>query len=264
MRLSIIIPVLDEGEAIAPALDALTDLRALGVEVIVADGGSRDATVQRARLRSDRVVAAPRGRAAQLNAGAQKASGDVLLFLNADARLPREAERLILDGLERSGRAWGCFGLAFEGSDLLLSCVAFLLNLRPWITGVASGDQAIFAKADAFRSAGGFPAIPLIEDIALCKSLKRFGRPLCLPQRVVTLGRRLRAVGVLPTISLMARLRLAYAFGTDPAELAQRYGAVSAPTPPAQRPDPLNRGESAQARPRSAAPRRSGFPAAAP
>src|SRR5437667_4248373 len=109
LRLSIIMPVLDEGEGIAAALDALAELRALGTEVIVVDGGSHDATVQRARLRADRVVSAPRGRAAQMNAGAEQGAGDVLLFLHADTRLPPEADHLILDGLARSGRAWGRF-----------------------------------------------------------------------------------------------------------------------------------------------------------
>src|SRR5262245_59776784 len=106
-KLSIIIPVLDEGEGIAAMLDALANMRTLGVEVIVVDGGSRDATVQRARLRADRVLTAPRGRALQMNAGAEKASGDVLLFVHADTQLPGDADHVVLNGLERSGRAWG-------------------------------------------------------------------------------------------------------------------------------------------------------------
>src|SRR4029077_17412132 len=101
-NLSIVMPVLDEGEGIAATLDALADLRALGTEVIVVDGGSRDATIQRARLRADRVIPAPRGRAVQMNAGAAKANGDVLLFLHADTRLPRDADHVVLAGLERS------------------------------------------------------------------------------------------------------------------------------------------------------------------
>lgn len=227
MRLSIIIPARDEGERIAATLDSLAELRALGAEVIVVDGGSRDATVQRARLRSDLVVTATGGRAAQINAGAEKASGDVLLFLNADARLPREAERLILDGLAHSGRAWGCFGLKFEHRSVALSLLALLLNLRSWITGIASGGQAIFVRRDALRAAGGFPAIPLMENVALCKRLKRTGGPLCLPQRVAISARRFgTAGGVLPVIALMARLRLAYAFGADPADLAERHRAA--------------------------------------
>ena len=118
-KLAIIIPVLDEGESIAAALDALADLRALGAEVIVVDGGSRDATIQRARLRTDRVLSAPRGRALQMNAGAAKATGDVLLFLHADTRLPRHADLVVLTGLERSGRAWGRFNVKIEGRSPL-------------------------------------------------------------------------------------------------------------------------------------------------
>jgi len=223
-RLSIVIPVLDEGDTIAAALDALADLRALGVEVIVVDGGSSDATVQRARLRTDRVLKAPRGRALQMNAGAEKATGDVLLFLHADTRLPAAAELVVLGGLERSGRAWGRFDVTIAGRHPLLAVVSRLMNLRSRATGIATGDQAIFVKRDAFVAAGGFPAIPLMEDIALCKRLKRVGPPLCLRERVVTSGRRWERHGVLRTIVLMWRLRLSYFLGADPALLARRYG----------------------------------------
>jgi rSAM/selenodomain-associated transferase 2 len=224
LRLSIIMPVLDEGEGIAVALDALADLRGLGVEVIVVDGGSGDATVQRARLRADLVLKAPRGRASQMNAGAEKASGDVLLFLHADTRLPAAAELVVLGGLERSGRAWGRFDVSISGQHPLLAVVSRMMNFRSRATGIATGDQAIFVKRDAFVAAGGFPAIPLMEDIALCKRLKRVGRPLCLSERVVTSGRRWEQHGVLWTIVLMWRLRLSYFLGADPALLARRYG----------------------------------------
>ena len=223
-RLSIVMPVLDEGEAIAGALDALAELRALGVEVVVVDGGSQDATVQRARLRADHVLSSPPGRALQMNAGAAKASGDVLLFLHADTRLPGEAERLVLDGLARSTRHWGRFDVTIAGRHPMLPLIAFMMNLRSRITGIATGDQAIFVKRDAFREAGGFPAIPLMEDIALSKRLKRAGRPLCLRERAITSGRRWETHGVFRTILLMWRLRLAYFFGADPATLARRYG----------------------------------------
>ena len=223
-KLTIIMPVLDEGEAIAATLDALADLRALGTEVIVVDGGSRDATIQRARLRADRVISAPRGRALQMNAGAAKASGDVLLFLHADTRLPADADHVVLTGLERSGRAWGRFNIKIDGRSPLLRVVGFLMGLRSQITGIATGDQAIFARRDAFQAVGGFVEIPLMEDIALCKRLKRVSRPLCLRQCVVTSGRRWDRYGVFPTIRLMWRLRLAYFFGADPKELAQQYG----------------------------------------
>jgi rSAM/selenodomain-associated transferase 2 len=223
-KLSIIMPVLDEGEGIAATLDALADLRALGTEVIVVDGGSRDATIQRARLRADRVISAPRGRALQMNAGAAKATGDVLLFLHADTRLPRDADHVLLNGLERSGRAWGRFNVKIDGRSPLLILVGWLMGLRSRVTGIATGDQAVFVRRDAFQAAGGFPEIPLMEDIALCKRLKRVSAPLCLSERVVTSGRRWEKHGVLNTIVLMWRLRLAYFFGADPNELAQQYG----------------------------------------
>jgi rSAM/selenodomain-associated transferase 2 len=223
-KLSIIVPVLNEGEGIAATLDALADLRALGTEVIVVDGGSRDATIQRARLRADRVIPAPRGRALQMNAGAAKATGDVLLFLHADTRLPRDADHVLLNGLERSGRAWGRFNVKIEGRSPLLILVGWLMGLRSRVTGIATGDQAVFVRRDAFQAAGGFPEIPLMEDIALCKQLKRISAPLCLSERVITSGRRWEQNGVLNTIVLMWRLRLAYFFGADPKELAEQYG----------------------------------------
>jgi rSAM/selenodomain-associated transferase 2 len=223
-KLSIIMPVLDEGEGIAAALDALADLRALGTEVIVVDGGSRDATIQRARMRADRVISAPRGRALQMNAGAETSAGDVLLFLHADTRLPADAEHIVLNRLERSGRSWGRFDVKIDGRNPLLAVVAAFMNIRSRLTGIATGDQAIFVRRDAFRAAGGFAAIPLMEDITLSKRLKRVSPPLCLRECVVTSGRRWENHGVLNTVLLMWRLRLAYFFGADPQALARRYG----------------------------------------
>ncbi len=223
-KLSIIMPVLNEGESIAAALDALADLRARGTEVIVVDGGSRDATVQRARPRADRVVLASRGRALQMNAGAEQASGDVLLFLHADTRVPADADHVVLKGLERSGRVWGRFDVKIDGRSPVLLVVAWFMNLRSRLTGIATGDQATFVRRSAFQAVGGFPAIALMEDIALCKQLKRVSRPLCLRERVITSGRRWEKKGVLSTIILMWHLRLAYFFGADPKELARQYG----------------------------------------
>jgi rSAM/selenodomain-associated transferase 2 len=189
MRLSIIIPVLDEGGQIAATLDALADLRTLGTEVVVVDGGSRDATVQRARLRADLVVPAQGSRAAQMNAGAAKANGDVLLFLRADTRLPRAADHLVLDGLARSGRAWGRFDVYIEGNSWRLAPIAWLVNWRSRFTGIATGDQAMFVKREAFEAAGRFQDGPT-EDIALSKRLKSVSRPYCVSERVVIPDRR--------------------------------------------------------------------------
>ena len=222
--LSVIMPVLDEEAAIVPALDALSDMRARGVEVIVVDGGSRDNATELARPRADKTISSARGRAAQMNAGAAKASGEVLLFLHADTTLPREADRLIPDGLARSGRCWGRFDVKIDGRHPLLSVVAAMMNLRSRITGVATGDQAMFVKRETFQQVGGFPELPLMEDIALSVRLKRVGRPLCLRAQVSTSGRRWEKHGVARTIALMWRLRLSYALGADPAALAVRYG----------------------------------------
>jgi rSAM/selenodomain-associated transferase 2 len=223
-KLSIIMPVLDEGEGIAAALDALAALRARGSEVIVVDGGSRDTTVQQARPRADRVILASRGRAAQMNAGAKQASSDVLLFLHADTRVPADVDHVVLKGLEGSGRVWGRFDIKIDGRAPVLAVVAWFMNLRSRLTGIATGDQAMFVRRGAFQAVGGFPAIALMEDIALCKRLKRVSRPLCLRELVTTSGRRWEKKGVLSTIILMWRLRLAYFFGADPKELARQYG----------------------------------------
>ena len=159
-----------------------------------------------------------------MNAGAAKATGGVLLFLHADTRLPRHADLVVLTGLERSGRAWGRFDVKIEGRSPLLVLVGWLMNLRSRLTGIATGDQAIFVRRDTFQAIGGFAEIPLMEDVALCKRLKRVSRPLCLCERVVTSGRRWEKNGVLNTMILMWRLRLAYFFGADPKELARQYG----------------------------------------
>jgi rSAM/selenodomain-associated transferase 2 len=224
--LSIVIPVLNEAELIEAALDRLAPYRQRGVEVIVVDGGSRDGTAARAASGADRVLVAPRGRGPQMNAGAVQAVGDVLLFLHADTRLPSRADRLLVDGLARSGRLWGRFDVDIAGGHRLLPLVARMMNLRSRASGIATGDQALFVRRDAFESVGGYPEIALMEDIALSRRLKRLGPPLCLPDRVTTSGRRWERNGVLQTILLMWRLRLLYFLGADPARLARRYGHV--------------------------------------
>ena len=164
--LSIIMPVLDEAAGIEAALTALAPYRDRGAEVIVVDGGSRDGTRTLARRLADCVLAAERGRAAQMNAGRAVARGDVLLFLHADTRLPDNADALISEGLAKSGRVWGRFDVRFDRRGLL-SLIAFMMNLRSRLTGIATGDQALFVTRAAFDSVGGFPSIALMEDIAL-------------------------------------------------------------------------------------------------
>jgi len=221
MNLTIIVPVLNEAAGIETVLAALAPLRSRGVEIIVVDGGSSDDTIQLAQPLASRVLNAPRGRAAQMNAGAAAASGDALLFLHADTRLPEDADRLVLDGLRH--RAWGRFDVSFEEGGLL-RLVAAMMNLRSRVTGIATGDQAMFMTRAAFEAAGGFPAIPLMEDVALSARLKRLGTPVCLAARVTTSGRRWHRHGLWRTILLMWQLRLRYFLGADPARLARAYG----------------------------------------
>jgi rSAM/selenodomain-associated transferase 2 len=223
VRLSVIVPCRDEAEGIVAALDALQPLRRDGHEVIVVDA-SEDATANRARPLADRVLRAPRGRARQMNRGAALARGDVLLFLHADTRLPPAGDRAISEGLAGSGRAWGRFDVRLSGRRPALRVVEAFMNARSRLTGIATGDQAIFVTRDAFRAVGGYPEIPLMEDIALSKALGRLGRPLCLRDRVTTSSRRWERDGVVRTVLLMWSLRLRYFLGADPADLARRYG----------------------------------------
>lgn len=220
---SIIMPVLNEAESIAEALVPLQTLRAHGAEVIVVDGGSCDATLAQARAGCDLAISAPRGRACQMNAGALHARADILLFLHADTRLPEAAIPSIRYALGL-GETWGRFDVRITGAHRMLRVVAQMMNWRSRLTGIATGDQAIFCKRDAFRSVGGYPEQPLMEDIALSRALKRIARPVCLDRRVVTSGRRWEKHGVWKTIALMWRLRAAYALGADPVSLARQYG----------------------------------------
>lgn len=222
-RLSIVVPVLNEEAGVAAALGALAGVRAAGHEVIVVDGGSRDATVAAARPHADRVIAAPRGRASQMNAGAAASSGDVLLFLHADTWLPGGAAQLIAAQLAASGRVWGRFDVRIAGRHPLLGLVAFLMNARSRLTGIATGDQAIFVRRDAFRELGGFPALALMEDVAFSAAAKRLSPPLCLRERVTTSGRRWETRGVLRSILLMWWLRLRFFLGASPERLERIY-----------------------------------------
>jgi len=220
-RLTVVVPTLNESQGIVACLDALAPLRSRGHEVIVVDGGSEDGTAQLAQDRADRVLAAPRGRAGQMNAGARIAQGDALLFLHADTRLPRDADRLLLEALAERG--WGRFDVKIDGRGTLLALVAAMMNLRSRITHIATGDQALFVRRSLFESLGGYAPIPLMEDVELSRRLRRSGPPACLRARALTSARRWQARGVLRTVVLMWRLRFAYALGADPARLAERY-----------------------------------------
>jgi rSAM/selenodomain-associated transferase 2 len=221
--LSIIIPMLNEGALVAASLIRLAPLRGRGAEVIVVDGGSDDGSAGLAAPIADQVIGAKRGRAWQMNAGAAAASGNTLLFLHIDTRLPPDADHLIAKVLEDADAGWGHFDVEIEGAHPLLKVIAWAMNRRSRWSEVATGDQAIFVRRDWFDAAGGFPAIELMEDVALSKILRARARPMVIDVKVTTSGRRWERHGVVRTIVLMWWLRLRFFFGAKPEELAARY-----------------------------------------
>ncbi|MBS4083758.1 MAG: TIGR04283 family arsenosugar biosynthesis glycosyltransferase [Rhizobiales bacterium] len=220
--ISIIVPVLNEGAGLAAFLAKLQPLRAAGTEIVLVDGGSTDDTIAEAAGRVERILSAPRGRSRQMNAGAAAAKGDILLFLHADTELPLNACDAIRRALSK--RAWGRFDIRIEPAGMALRLISRLMNLRSRLTGIATGDQALFVQRVAFEKVGGFPDIALMEDVAISKLLKRECRPECLSQQVITSGRRWERGGLLATVLLMWRLRIKFFLGVDADRLAVEYG----------------------------------------
>jgi rSAM/selenodomain-associated transferase 2 len=221
MNVSVIVPVLNEEETIERTLQALV---ALGPhEIIVVDGGSRDRTCAICEQFPIQVFAAKRGRARQMNSGARRASGDVLLFLHADTRLPDSALSDVTAALSDPSCVGGRFDVELEGSHWMLRVIGALINYRSRMSKVATGDQALFVRRDVFERIGGFQDIPLMEDVAFCRALKRTGAVACLRSRVVTSARRWERDGVWRTILKMWTLKLGYLAGISPARLKQFY-----------------------------------------
>ena len=222
--LSIIIPVLNEAAHITAILQALAPLRARGAEVIVVDGGSRDATCALAAPLADRILHSERGRARQMNCGAAQARGEVLLFLHADTLLPENADQLILQHLyPAQDFHWGRFDVTISGQPRMLKLVAWMINWRSRTFGIATGDQAIFMRHSLFTAVNGFPQQALMEDIEICKRLRQHSQPLCLREKVLTSGRRWESRGVWNTIFLMWRLRFLYWIGVSAEKIAKAY-----------------------------------------
>lgn len=221
MKLSIIVPMLNEASGLPDLCEHLVPLARAGAEVILVDGGSRDGSLAIARAAGFRVLKSAAGRARQMNAGAVQSSGDALLFLHADTRLPEGALIGVTQALRQ--RPWGRFDVRIAGKPQTLRLVAALMNWRSRLTGIATGDQALFMTRQAYAAVGGFPEQPLMEDIDICRALKTLGRPACLPLRVLTSGRRWEQRGVWRTIALMWWLRWRYWLGAPVEEVARAY-----------------------------------------
>jgi len=220
-QLSVIIPTLNESAQITRTLMALQPLRQGGHEVILVDGGSQDDTLALAEGLVDQVLLSEPGRARQMNLGARHAWGETLLFLHADTLIPYDLIAQISNALAE--HPWGFFRLRLSGHQPLIRLVAALINLRSCLSGIATGDQAIFVTRALFREIGAYAPIPLMEDVELCKRLKQKGRPACIRSPVTTSSRRWESQGIIKTILLMWRLRWAYYRGADPEQLVKRY-----------------------------------------
>jgi rSAM/selenodomain-associated transferase 2 len=222
-QISVIIPALNEGAAISATLQALQPLRRRGHELIVVDGGSGDATVELAGALADRVIRSEPGRATQMQAGAGAARGATLWFLHADSIAPAHADQLIQQALQDESVCWGRFDVRFPDRGRLLRLIAWSMNTRSRLSGIATGDQGIFVKRSSYEQAGGFPSIPLMEDIALSRALKKQSKPACLQHCLGTSARRWLEHGIMRTILLMWCLRLGYFLGISPQRLASHY-----------------------------------------
>lgn len=222
MRLSVIVPTLNEERAIGATLAAIAR-GAPEAEVIVVDGGSADRSGEIARAAGAQVIETPRGRARQMNAGARAASGDTLAFVHADTIVPASFARDIAGALGDPAVVGGRFDVALDAGALVYRAIGALISLRSRISRTATGDQAIFARRETFERLGGFPEIDLCEDLDFARMLKRAGAVACLRSRVVTSARRWQRDGLLRTIIRMWMIRALYLCGADPARLKRRY-----------------------------------------
>lgn len=218
---SIIVPTLNEEPGILNFLNALQPYREF-CEIIIADAHSTDNTKSISLPLVDQFISVPQGRGLQMNLGAKQASGEVMIFLHADTKLPEQALQNIQQGLD-AGARWGRFDIQLIGQSFLLKVVAQMMNWRSRYTGIATGDQAIFITQAIFFEVGGFPCQALMEDIEISKRLKCLSSPYCIKAKVSSSARRWEKFGICRTILLMWTLRLRYFLGESPEVLNQLY-----------------------------------------
>lgn len=223
MKLSIILPILNESAQLPDLLTHLLACKRAGCEVILVDGGSTDQSPEQAEALGFTVLRSEKGRAIQMNQGAKHAKGDVLLFLHADTRLPDTAVQDVMQSLADPEAQWGRFNVKIAGRSPWFKMIAWFMNHRSRLSSIATGDQAIFIRTDCFVKHGGFPVQALMEDIEFSKRLKRDSQAVALTSTVTTSGRRWETKGIWRTIFLMWSLRYAYWRGASPDELAIKY-----------------------------------------
>ncbi|MCW8854049.1 MAG: TIGR04283 family arsenosugar biosynthesis glycosyltransferase [Gammaproteobacteria bacterium] len=226
MKISIIIPCLNEEESILQTLMPLQTMREHGHEVIISDGGSTDKTCELALPYVDTLITSPKGRAQQMNTGALQANGDVFWFLHADTIAPENADQYINQVIKYNHSIWGRFNVHLSGQKFQFRIIEFLMNLRSCLTGIATGDQGIFVLRSYFKELNGYKNISLMEDVEISKRLKKIKKPACIKHKITTSSRRWEKHGILRTIFLMWKLRTAYYLGASEDKLASQYKHV--------------------------------------
>ena len=219
--ISVVIPTLNEAANIAETLASVQ--AASNVEVIVVDGGSSDETVEIARSHGAKILETSGGRARQMNLGAAAARGEVLLFLHGDTRLPQDYDKAIHHALNRPGAVAGAFRLRIRGNRTGIRFIERTANWRSRLLGMPYGDQAIFVGSGLFRSLGGFPELPIMEDVELMGRLRRLGRVVIASASVLTSDRRWQALGVWRTTLTNYVILIGYFLGASPSRLARWY-----------------------------------------
>jgi len=222
VKISVVVPVLNEEINLSRIASRLRSVREQGHEVIIVDGGSSDNTLTIAYEISDTVIISKKGRSLQMNSGASVASGDVVLFLHADTFLPENAAQIVADAFVGEN-FWGRFDVRLSNQKYVYRLIEQMMNIRSSLTSIVTGDQAIFVEKSLFDRIGGFPEIALMEDIEISSQLKKISKPVRLKHKVVTSSRRWEANGVVATVLLMWKLRLYYFLGVSPEKLSKMY-----------------------------------------
>ena len=219
-QLSIIIPVLNEAECLDQGLSRLFAMQWVTdhAEVIISDGGSNDDSLEIASQYPCSIVRSKAGRAAQMNAASKTAQGQFLLFLHADSCLPEDFNRFI-----EADAKWGFYRLRLSDDAFIYRIIETAINLRTRFSHVAGGDQGLYFKRHFFESLNAYPKIPLMEDIAICKTARRLAKPFVIRSAISSSNRRWRDNGIVKTVLLMWSLRLAYWLGVDPHRLHRLY-----------------------------------------